>query len=719
MLLWTYGCFGLTASEVHLSARPSRRLRIRGDSWIPASPQASATLSSTVRAVGQSVATWVILLALAIDLLALAIEPALLLCRGAPPLAAVAATCAAFGLSTVFSLAAAIPIASVYSLVRFAGRFPRPYSRVWPLPLVALAWGVAFCVAPDPFVRVNRNVASGGAFVLLALWLILATLVARFRNVGKRSVAALLLVAATVGLSFALPPSIHREPRDLLWLCTVVGLSALLYPLRRRLAAGSPARVARIFFGMFATSLALLLAAPAICPSWRVYAKDFGRFAERLSRFCRTLADFDGDGYSAAFGGMDCDDADPLRHPAMPERPDGRDRNCNGVTRPASPTPAQRGLAPEVGDPDAAPGEIDRVVLVTIDCFREDALSPRVTPHLAALAARGLTLTRLYSGGARTATSLPLLLRGAYSLPPVAELLGAAAASSTAVFAYRHPTIADNVFRGFGVIERPARDDVRWRAAEVTDRALEDLRDPANARSHFLWVHYFDAHGPRTTRVLPEDTLRFEPLRGESAESALYLSELSYVDREVGRLLDGIEQTRGAGATMIVVTGDHGEAFGRHNVYEHGKSAFEQVIHVPGILVAPGIAPGTYDHVVSHRDLAATILGAFGLVASNPRSELFGRSWLRLRAASRSPLHDFVVTYSSSSHVQAWADAPLAVRTDDHAKLAVAYRDGIQRFYHLDSAAAETRDVTFDFPQEAARDRHELEVYRDIDSPPP
>ena len=88
------------------------------------------------------------------------------------------------------------------------------------------------------------------------------------------------------------------------------------------------------------------------------------------------LVDLDGDGVSAVAWGTDCDDSDPIRHPAMAERLDGIDHNCNGHLRTANPTPAQRGLAPPVGDPDAAPGEVDRVVLVTIDCWRRDAFSP-------------------------------------------------------------------------------------------------------------------------------------------------------------------------------------------------------------------------------------------------------------------------------------------------------------------------------------------------------
>ncbi len=114
----------------------------------------------------------------------------------------------------------------------------------------------------------------------------------------------------------------------------------------------------------------------------------------------------------------------------------------------------------------------------------------------------------------------------------------------------------------------------------------------------------------------------------------------------------------------------------------------------------------------------ATVLGAFGLVKTTPGAEEFGRSWLRLRAAQGAPLHTFVTTYSASAHVFTWEGAPMIARTDDDAKLAVGYLEGIERLYHLRSPAGETRDVDHDFPEEAARDRHEIEVYRDIDRPP-
>jgi hypothetical protein len=662
----------------------------------------------------------VILLSIAIDALALPIEPTMLLLRGAPPDAAVGATFAAIGLSLLFSLAAALPIAAIYSAVRLVGGLPRPWRFAWPLPLLGLAWAVIADLAPHPFVDLSVRVETRVLlFAFLAGLMVLATAVVRLRNVQNRVVCGALLGAVTLGVYLALPPSIHREPRDIVWLSLIVSASALLYPLRRALRGMSYERVARVFAVLGACSLALGLLSDLISPNWRVYARDYGRFADRLGRFCRTMVDFDDDGFASVLGGLDCDEWDPGRNPVVSEMVDGKDRNCNGLTRPEAPTEAERGLTPAAGEPDARPGDIERVILITVDCFRSDALSPEVTPNLWRLAERGVKFTKLYAGGARTTMSLPLLLRGAYRAPSVASLLAAEGVSSTAVFGYRHSTLEGNAFEGFGVVMRPAQIDRRFRASEITDRALDDLRDPAKARNHFLWVHYFDAHGPRSQRVLPPDVPGFPPFAGEDAESALYLSEIFYDDREIGRLLEGVARTGDLAKTLIVVTGDHGEGFGLHGEYEHGQSAFDEIIHVPGVALLPGVAPGTFGHVVSHRDVAATLLGAFGLVSKHPGVEQFGRSLLRLRGARDESLHEFVITYSTSTHVQRWPDAPMLVRTDDRGKFAVSYRDGIVRLYHPGSADGERRDVAPAYPEEAVRDRLELEIYRDIDSSPP
>jgi hypothetical protein len=690
-------------------------------SWAPRKGRSGPSRTSTQisQDLIKSVASWVIVVALAVDGLAAIFEPIELLRHGAPLGAAVASTLGAFGLASVFSVVASVPIALAYSLVRLIGQTRKPWRYAWPVPLILVGWLVVSNLAPHPVATVvSRAQARVLLFVLLAGLLVLATLVARVRRPARRSVAGALLGGVMMAMSFMLPPSIHREPRDVLWFCVVVSALAVIYPLRRTLRDADHVVVVRRLTTLVSSSLVLWAAAPLVSPSWRVYARDYGTFTERLGRLCRELVDLDGDGFAPVFGGTDCDDLDMFRNPGMVELV-GLDRNCNGIVRPAHPTPEQLGLAPGVGDPDAAADAIDRVVVVTFDCFRNDAFDSAVTPNLERLASTGLTLTKLYAGGSRTAMSLPLMWRGAYDRDPVAGTLHAAGVSSTAVFAYNHGTLEGNVLDGFEVVKRPPERDHRYRASEVTDLALADLSDPAHAHKHLLWAHYFDAHGPRAIRFIPEDLRRFEPIPGESPDSALYLDELAYDDRELGRLLEGIEQTGGLARTLVIVTADHGEGFGAHNVYEHGKSVFEEIIHIPGVFVAPGLTPARYEHVLSNRDVVATVLGAFGLVAKTEGAEEFGRSWLRLRAAGGVPLHDFVINYSASSHVFSWEDAPIMARIDDDTKYAFAYREGIERLYHLRSPAAETRDVAPDNPDEVRRDRFEMETYRDIDRRPP
>jgi hypothetical protein len=675
--------------------------------------------SRALRNVGRSAASWTILIAVSMNILALR-EVVMLLLHHAPFRAACATAFAAPGLSLIFAGIVAVPVAAVHSLVRLIGRARRGLQFAWPAPLLALAWFVVSDVTPHSLAQ-NMSLTESRVLVLVLFGslLVLATVVTRIRTTRPRVAAGAVLGAITFGLYVMLPPTIHREPRDMAWLSCVVSVAAFLYPLRRRITAAPQEVVARGFGIFCAASFAGLFLSGWVSPNWRVYARDYGAFTERLGRFSRTLIDLDGDGYSAVLWGTDCDDLDPTRNPGMSEEVNGKDRNCNGFVRPAVSTPAQRGLAPGAGEPDMVAGDIDRVVLITIDCLRNDVVSPAVTPNLLGFASRGVRFTKLYGGGTRTATSLPLMLRGAYPLPPVAQRLTDAHVTTSAIFGYKHSTIGGNVLGGFGSVKRPDVTDHRFRASEVTDFALDDLRSPANARNHFLWVHYFDAHGPRNLRVLPPDTPKFAGLPNEDPDSSLYLSQIAYIDKELGRLLVAVEQTGDLARTVVIISSDHGEGFGLHAMYEHGESAFEEVTHVPGVIVAPGIAPGHYDHVASHRDIAATIVGAFGLVAKNPDVEDFGRSWLRLRAAPSAPLHDFVITYSAAEHVQSWSSAPMMIRTDDHAKYAVAYRDGLERLYHLDLPDPERFDLAPWNRAEVTRDRAELELYRDIDSQPP
>lgn len=79
------------------------------------------------------------------------------------------------------------------------------------------------------------------------------------------------------------------------------------------------------------------------------------------------------------------------------------------------------------------------------------------------------------------------------------------------------------------------------------------------------------------------------------------------------------EEARSAGLlddTLLVITSDHGEGFGEHDLYLHDASVYQTHLHVPLFIRHPDIASATVDDVVSTRDL-------FGLL----RSVALGTGW--------------------------------------------------------------------------------------------
>jgi arylsulfatase A-like enzyme len=533
-----------------------------------------------------------------------------------------------------------------------------------------------------------------------------------------RSRSAQLIAAALASLGLAadlaMPATLYRELHDLAGLTAIAGGLALARPLRERLARLSGGRLAAWLSAAAAVSLAAVLSVDAAAPGWRAQAWQHARAEPRLARAARALCDFDGDGFSPIVWGGDCDDLDARKNPLAHDRPGGPDANCNGTSPPLEPSDDQRGLAPPFGEPSYPPGTVDRVVLVTIDCLRADALRPDVMPRLARLAADGLTMTRLYAGGSSTLRSLPLIQRGRLGGAAVAERLAAHGVRTALVFPFRSTELRPEVAPGFRSLHAPEKPVHRWSASDATDLALAEL-DANAAAPLYLWLHYFDAHQPYE-RPLDGAPRPLPPLPGLDAASAEYLGELAYIDRQLGRLLDALAAKGRLARTLIVVTSDHGEGLGEHGITQHSVSGYEALVHVPAILVGPGIAPGRYDQLTSHRDLPATVLGAFQLADAD--AERMGRSWLRLRAGLDRPLHRFVVSYSARSARAEVTFGPMAAIVEGPDKLVETFEDGLLELYRPERDPAERADLTPSAPDDAQRLRRDLALYRDIDQFP-
>jgi arylsulfatase A-like enzyme len=98
-----------------------------------------------------------------------------------------------------------------------------------------------------------------------------------------------------------------------------------------------------------------------------------------------------------------------------------------------------------------------------------------------------------------------------------------------------------------------------------------------------------------------------------------YLNVLHETDRELGRLFDAVRQSGLADDTMIVVVGDHGQAFGYpHDSYLQGRTAYEEDVHVPMMIWWPRrYRVETHAPIIGgHVDVATTIAELAGVPAA-------------------------------------------------------------------------------------------------------
>jgi arylsulfatase A-like enzyme len=91
-----------------------------------------------------------------------------------------------------------------------------------------------------------------------------------------------------------------------------------------------------------------------------------------------------------------------------------------------------------------------------------------------------------------------------------------------------------------------------------------------------------------------------------------YYAAVSYVDAQVGILLNTLDSLGTLNNTIIVLWGDHGWHLGDHDMW--GKHTnFEQATHSPLIIAAPGIKPGTTNSMTEHLDVFPSICDLAGL----------------------------------------------------------------------------------------------------------
>ncbi|MGH9382993.1 MAG: sulfatase [Vicinamibacterales bacterium] len=159
----------------------------------------------------------------------------------------------------------------------------------------------------------------------------------------------------------------------------------------------------------------------------------------------------------------------------------------------------------------------------------------------------------------------------------------------------------------------------------ATDVSASFLRwlDRRGSRPFFAFLNYFDAHDPYAPparfeipgAVRPQfpaiDPFYRYPSNEIMALRQAYQASVSYVDDEIGVLLRGLRDRGLVENTLVVITSDHGEHFGEHELMTHGNSVYRALLAVPLIMSFPKRIPEgmIVRRPISLRDLAATMLG--------------------------------------------------------------------------------------------------------------
>jgi choline-sulfatase len=88
---------------------------------------------------------------------------------------------------------------------------------------------------------------------------------------------------------------------------------------------------------------------------------------------------------------------------------------------------------------------------------------------------------------------------------------------------------------------------------------------------------------------------------------------VAFVDHHVGRVIDAVAKGPLAQRTAIIVTSDHGEAFGEHGMIRHGFELWEELVRVPLMVRVPGLSSRRIVARRSAIDLVPTVLDLLGV----------------------------------------------------------------------------------------------------------
>ncbi len=267
------------------------------------------------------------------------------------------------------------------------------------------------------------------------------------------------------------------------------------------------------------------------------------------------------------------------------------------------------------------PSHSKNVLIITIDTLRADALSVygnhTRTPFFESLASRSVVFDRAYTCAPLTLPAHTSLFTGLY--PPShgvrnngtnraadqLTLLAELAEENgfhTAAFVSAFPLSSQfRLDQGFTIY-----DDALTATPEIGDfgyaeRNAQHTRLAAQqqlgsmSKPFFVWMHLFDPHHPYLSHA--------------GTDLPPYQQEVLYVDQQLTLFFDFLESRRLLEDTLVILTADHGEAFGEHGEISHSLFLYNTTLRIPLFVSGPGLKPRRRKELVRIIDIFPTVAG--------------------------------------------------------------------------------------------------------------
>jgi arylsulfatase A-like enzyme len=374
-------------------------------------------------------------------------------------------------------------------------------------------------------------------------------------------------------------------------------------------------------------------------------------------------------------------------------------------------TPAARALwgNPTVLAPAARPRDARNIILISLDTLRAD--------HLGSYGYGRGTATTTTASHMTMFTALPPSVHGVgltnvTPLPAwmatVPELLRAQAFTTGAITEDGWVTFALGFGRGFDTYQENKGSDVMHPSGQVdvTFGAAKEWLRRYRDRRFFLFLHTYQVHFPYVPP--PEYAPMFADQVPADAPPAVrdaadYDREIRFTDDTLRDLFATMRELHLDEDTVVVLTADHGEAFGEHGCFFHGDQLYDEVTHVPLMIWGAGIPAGVrVPQPVGLIDVMPTILDLGGVRIP---AQAMGESLVQALSSGRARAgrHLFTESWAAKPCMPDYQQPGFVVREGTR-KLARYRRSGVFS-YELYDLASDPLERTNRYAADAADTR--------------